>query len=154
MGNEHDATAKSAVAFTEDTAAKTGAAIRTIRLDAERGRKIDDAALDLVKGTDLDTGTYLDKLKSVPREEQVKTVRDKLREMRERQKSGTSDARVKLDADIKQRAAKACAEMLAEYLPADAWDHFKSNLAVTTSKDLLTEFTNITGNSIMDRSAA
>lgn len=62
--------------------------------------------------------------------------------------------RIKLDADIRTRAAKACAELIAEHLPPEAWDHFKSNLAVTTSKDLLTEFTNITGQSIIDRGAA
>lgn len=62
-------------------------------------------------------------------------------------------ARSKLDADLRVRAAKSLAELIAEYLPPDAWDHFKSNLAVTTSKDLLTEFTNITGQSIMGRAA-
>jgi ParB family chromosome partitioning protein len=153
MGHNYDATAKSAVAFTEDTAAKTGAAARTVRLDAERGEKIEDDALAAVRGTPLDTGTFLNTLKSVPRDEQVMTVREKLRQLRDKAKPAPSANKVKLDADIKQRAAKACAELIAEYVPADAWDHFKSNLAVTTSKDLLTEFTNITGQSII-RSAA
>lgn len=138
-------------AFVEATAAATGAAERTVRRDAERGAKIDDAALSIVKGTDLDTGTYLDKLKSVPKDEQVKTVREQLRALRE--KPVDSANKIKLDADIRQRAARACADLIAEYLPPDAWDHFKSNLAVTTSKDLLTEFTNITGQSIMGRAA-
>jgi ParB family chromosome partitioning protein len=152
MGNDFDATAKSAVAFTDDTAARTGASARTVRLDAERGEKVSDEALSIVKGTELDTGTYLDKLKAVPKDEQAKTVREQLRALRE--KPADNANKIKLDADIRQRAARACADLIAEYLPPDAWDHFKSNLAVTTSKDLLTEFTNITGQSIMDRTAA
>lgn len=148
--NQH--TAGSAPSFADDQAQKTGAAPRTVRLDAERGEKVDDDALAIVRGTELDTGTYLDKLKAVPKDEQVKTVREQLRALREKPVDNAN--RIKLDADIRQRAARACADLIAEYLPADAWDHFKSNLAVTTSKDLLTEFTNITGQSIMDRSAA
>lgn len=140
--------------FAADQAANTGASERTVRLDAARGKDIDDTALSAIKGTPLDTGKFLDTLKAVPKDEQVKTVREKLRELRA-PKPQTPANKVKLDADIKQRAAKACAELIAEYVPADAWDHFKSNLAVTTSKDLLTEFTNITGQSIIrDRSAA
>lgn len=143
--------------FAQDQAAVTGSAERTVRLDAERGQKIAEQALDLIKGTPLDTGIFLDKLKNVGTDEQVRTVREQLAAYREasRPRTVAVDAnKIKLDADIRQRAARACAELLAEYLPADAWDHFKSNLAVTTSKDVLTEFTNITGNSVMDRSAA
>lgn len=139
------------LSFAEATASATGADVRTVQRDASRGDKIDDTALSIVKGTDLDTGTYLDKLKSVPKDEQVKTVREQLRALRE--KPVDSANKIKLDADIRQRAARACADLIAEYLPPDAWDHFKSNLAVTTSKDLLTEFTNITGQSIMGRAA-
>lgn len=136
--------------FAEDQAANTGVAERTVRLNAERGEKVDISALDIIKGTKLDTGSFLDTLKSVPRDEQVKTVRERLREMREQP---VSASKIKLDADIRQRAAKACAELIAEYVPADAWDHFKSNLAVTTSKDLLTEFSNLVGASVMGRAA-
>jgi ParB family chromosome partitioning protein len=141
--------------FAADQAAKTGVSERLVQLDAERGEKVDDAALDLVKNTKLDTGAYLDRLKAVPREDQAKTVREQLREMREGGKPTAAQAnKIKLDADIRQRAARSVADLLAEYVPPDAWDHLKSNLAVTTTKDLLTEFTNITGQSIMDRKVA
>lgn len=141
--------------FADDQADKTGVDPRTVRRDAERGEKVDDSALDMIKGTSLDTGVFLDKLKTVPKEEQVKTVRERLRELRDANKPIASQVnKIKLDADIRQRAARSVAELIAEYVPAEAWDHFKSNLAVTTSKDVLTEFTNITGNSIMDRNAA
>lgn len=150
--NQHDNRDGQVVqpSFADDQSAATGVDPRTVRRDAERGEKVDISALDIIKGTKLDTGSFLDTLKSVPREEQVKTVRERLREMREQP---VSASKIKLDADIRQRAAKACAELIAEYVPADAWDHFKSNLAVTTSKDLLTEFANLVGASVMGRAA-
>lgn len=154
--NQHTRPSGAALSFVEDQAAATGAAERTVRLDAERGEKIADAALVLVKGSKLDTGSYLNKLKAVDGEAaQVAQVKRDLAPPAQLERETAAAAnRIKLDQDIRKRAAKACAELVAEYLPADAWDHFKSNLAVTTSKDFLTEFTNISGQSIMDRSAA
>ncbi len=154
--NQHTRPIGAAPSFVEDQAAATGAAERTVRLDAERGEKIADAALVLVKGSKLDTGSYLNKLKAVDGEAaQVAQVKRDLAPPAQLERETAAAAnRIKLDTDIRKRAAKACAELVAEYLPADAWDHFKSNLAVTTSKDFLTEFTNISGQSIMDRSAA
>lgn len=49
--------------FSEDTAQASGKSERTVQRDAERGEKISPDALDLVRGTELDTGTYLDGLK-------------------------------------------------------------------------------------------
>lgn len=152
-GRARQGTATDNLSFAAATAAATGKDVRTVQRDAERGEKINGAALDAVKGTSLDTATFLNTLKGIPNDEQVRTVHDRLRELRDKRPATVSLNKVKLDADIRQRAAKACAELIAEYLPAEAWDHFKSNLAVTTSKDLLTEFTNITGQSI-HRSAA
>lgn len=52
-----DQVAKSATrSFSEDQANATGMAERTVRLDAERGEKVCDEALDLIKGTRFDTG--------------------------------------------------------------------------------------------------
>lgn len=71
-----DATAKSATAsFVTETAEAVGKAERTVRLDAERGEKVAEDALNLIRGTALDTGTYLDKLKRIDPTEQVETVR-------------------------------------------------------------------------------
>lgn len=141
--------------FVEATSALTGQPERNVRRDAERGKLVIPEVLDLIAGTKLDTGTYLDKLKRLEPNEQVHAAKRDLAHLRQLDRQeATQVNKTKLDADIRQRAARACADLIAEYLPADAWDHFKSNLAVTTSKDLLTEFTNITGQSIMDRSAA
>jgi hypothetical protein len=46
--------------FSEATTETTGKSARTIRLDAERGKKVSDAALDMIRGTALDTGPHLD----------------------------------------------------------------------------------------------
>lgn len=62
--------------FTEDTAAKTGKARRTIQLDTERGEKIALDVLDKIKGTPLDKGKTLDTLKRMQPEEQRKFVDD------------------------------------------------------------------------------
>ena len=54
--------------FTADTAAKTGQSERAVQRDAERGAKVSGSALALVSGTELDTGTYLDQLKTCRRQ--------------------------------------------------------------------------------------
>jgi len=140
--------------FTKETATVSGQSERAVQLNAERGSKVIDEVLDLIRGTPLDTGAYLDRLKRLEPNEQVTAAKRDLafRRSVDRDKAA-NDKRIKLDADIKQRAARACAELIAEYVPADAWDHFKSNLAVTTSKDLLTEFSNLVGASVMKGAA-
>jgi ParB family chromosome partitioning protein len=70
-----NASAKLAPAFTADTAAKTGQSERVVQRDAERGTKISENALSLIKGSKLDNGAYLDKLKAMPVAEQVAKVR-------------------------------------------------------------------------------
>jgi ParB/RepB/Spo0J family partition protein len=60
--------------FTAETANAIGKSERTVQRDAERGEKISDRALALVRGSRLDTGEYLDKLKKLPHDEQVAKV--------------------------------------------------------------------------------
>ncbi len=61
--------------FSADTAAASGRSERSIQRDAERGEKLSPETLDLVQGTPLDRGNYLDRLKGVPRAEQSDRVR-------------------------------------------------------------------------------
>jgi len=60
-----------APSFAEDTATKTGTSDRIVRLHAERGEKVIDEVMDLIRGTKLDTGSYLDVLKKMPPNEQI-----------------------------------------------------------------------------------
>jgi ParB family chromosome partitioning protein len=61
--------------FAKATADAIGVDARTVRRDAERGEKISPAVIELVHGTKLDKGTYLDRLKNVDRAEQEAVVR-------------------------------------------------------------------------------
>jgi ParB family transcriptional regulator, chromosome partitioning protein len=61
--------------FAHDQSEKTGSSARAVRRDAERGNKVSPAALAMVRGTKLDTGVYLDTLKSIPVEKQTDAVR-------------------------------------------------------------------------------
>lgn len=61
--------------FADDQAAKTGQAPRTVRQDAERGEKVCEGALALLKNTRLDNGKYLDGIKNLTPEEQVMRVK-------------------------------------------------------------------------------
>lgn len=60
--------------FGEAQAAITGQSVPGVYRDTSRGENISDLAANLVRGTRLDKGTYLDKLKKVPQEEQLAKV--------------------------------------------------------------------------------
>lgn len=141
--------------FSADQAAMTGQAERTVRLDAQRGEKVIPEVLDMIRGTRLDTGAYLDKLKRLPPSEQYVAAKRDLAFERSREREQTRDAkRSKVDADVKSRAAHEVASILAEYVPGEWWDAVKANLYAAGAANIAHEFTNITGNSVMDRGAA
>ncbi|TIO14904.1 MAG: ParB/RepB/Spo0J family partition protein [Mesorhizobium sp.] len=63
--------------FSAATAKATGQSERAIQRDAERGEKVIDEALNAVRGTKLDTGVYLDKIKNLsPNEQMIAVKRD------------------------------------------------------------------------------
>lgn len=64
--------------FADDQAEKTGVDARTVRRSAERGEKVTTAALAMVKGTKLDTGQFLDRLKKIEPEGQRAFVQREL----------------------------------------------------------------------------
>lgn len=140
--------------FADETAAATGKDARTIRRDAERGSKITDEALALISGGALDTGKYLDQLKQVPIEEQVSAVRrdlDALQNVVRKGNEPKSTARSKIDSDIKQRAAREVAEMIAEHIPSGWWDAVKANLYAAGATNIAHELSNLVGQSVFDR---
>ncbi|KWV42177.1 hypothetical protein AS026_21110 [Rhizobium altiplani] len=57
--------------FAVATAVATGRDRRTVERDASRGEKIVDMALHLIRGTRLDSGAFLDRLKHVAEDKQV-----------------------------------------------------------------------------------
>lgn len=64
--------------FTADTAAKTGRSERAVQLDAQRGEAVAPEALALVRGTALDTGAFLDRLRAAPATKQADMAREAL----------------------------------------------------------------------------
>lgn len=74
-----DVTANLAVtSFATDTAAKTGQSERAVQRDAERGEKVIDEVLNLIRGTHLDTGVVLDKLKGMSPNDQLQFAKREL----------------------------------------------------------------------------
>lgn len=136
--------------FADDQAEKTGVSKRTVQANAERGEKVTPAALAMVKGTNLDTGTYLDKLKKVKPENQTAYVQRDLDAEKKPAKS-TPSRQSKIDGDVKSRAAKEVAEMMMEHVPGEWWDALKANLFAAGANGIAHEFTNLTGESLMDR---
>lgn len=142
-------------AFSAATAALTGQSERAVRRDAERGEKVFDAAIDIIRGTVLDTGTYLDKLKKLSPSEQVFAAKRDLAWYHSQERQKAKDAKAaKIQADVKARAAREVAQMIAEHIPGEWWDSIKSNLYAAGAKNVGDAFSNIVGESVMDRSAA
>ena len=139
--------------FADATAALTGADARTVRRDAERGEKVAPSVLELIRGTALDTGVYLDKLKRMSGGDQMIAAKRDLAHVRaqarSKKKPSTSSSRVQ--ADVKSRAAKEVADMIAEHVPGEWWDAIKSNLYAAGARNIADALTNITGEAIMDR---
>lgn len=94
--------------FAVDTAKVVGVDERTVRRDAERGQKILPEVLDMIAGTKLDTGTYMDKLKSMPGSDQFKAAQRDLLHLRHQERVAMQ-ARTKIkvaDAPLNDEAAQ------------------------------------------------
>lgn len=142
--------------FTSETATAIGKSERAVQRDAERGEKVCEEALNLVRGTALDTGSYLDKLKRIDTREQVETVQKALsglaRQMeRDRAEAQAGRNKSRIEADVKQRAAQEVAEIIAEHVPGEAWDAVKANLYAAGAANIANALTNMTGQSVMPR---
>jgi hypothetical protein len=75
----------SAASFAAETAKATGKDERSVRRDDERGEKVIPEVLEMISGTKLDTGTYLDRIKNLPPNEQVFAAKRDLAELRRSQ---------------------------------------------------------------------
>jgi ParB-like chromosome segregation protein Spo0J len=102
------------LSFAAETAKATGRDERTIQRDAERGEKVIDEALDMIRGTALDTGTYLDKLKRMTPNDQVSAARRDLAINRQ----GIS-ARVETKPEPTYDQLRSAVLLLSEMQPPD-----------------------------------
>lgn len=105
IGPQRQFVAAECPSFAEATADAIGKDQRTIQRDAERGEKISERALAMVRGTSLDKGTELDKLKKVDADKQEEWVKRRLdfeakeREAKERE---AKRPRVKDSEDVEE----------------------------------------------------
>jgi ParB/RepB/Spo0J family partition protein len=74
QGNQHDANAKLADAFTTDTAKATGMSERSVQRDAQRGETIGSETLNKITGTSLDKGAELDALAKLEKDQQTELI--------------------------------------------------------------------------------
>lgn len=74
------------LSFAEETAAAIGKDKRTVQRDAERGEKVIPEVMEMIKGTRLDTGTFLDKIKRFSPNDQVTATKRELAMDRQRSK--------------------------------------------------------------------
>lgn len=94
-----------AESFTAHTAAATGKSEQTVYREASRGDRILPEVLDMLRGTKLDTGSYLDKLAKLPGNEQYKAVSRDLLELRNVERN--TRAKIKIaDAPLTDEAAR------------------------------------------------
>lgn len=96
-----------APSFASETAHATGKDERTVRRDAERGEKVLPEVLDMIRGTKLDTGTYLDKLKKMPGSEQYRAAERDLAHLKQQERAKLRPSSMKVaDIPLDDEAAK------------------------------------------------
>lgn len=115
------ATRSDAERFTAETARATGHSERTVQRDAERGEKVDAALLDLIRGTSLDTGLYLDELKRLDPETQRITVLRDLDRMRARAEAKAAEAGQGVNGARAIMASRREPDDSLDYFPTPPW---------------------------------
>ncbi len=93
--------------FTANTAAATGQSERIVQLYAERGEKVIPEALNLISGSKLDTGSYLDKIKKLSPNDQVTAVKRDLSLQRQKEQSPKIAPAPQNDSEVKERQVAA-----------------------------------------------
>lgn len=124
----------------------TSAAARELGITREEIRRaekidaIDPEAKEAAREAGLDDNqSALLRVAARPASEQVAAVHE-IAEAR----------RTKVERDVKERAATEVAELIAQFVPADAWDGLKANLYAAGANNIANALTNVTGHSVMD----
>lgn len=94
--------------FAEATAQTSGRSVASVYLDTSRGENVLPEVLDMIRGTKLDTGVYLDKLKKMPGSEQYRAASRDLLNIRNQERHALA-ARTKIklaDAPLNDDAAR------------------------------------------------
>ena len=123
--------------FEEETAKATGKSTKTVRRDKARGEAIPADVLGKIRGTELDTGVYLDKLKKLTRDEMRERVERDLEKI-DRRKNGANlkeeeDRCKQAAADERRRDFANMGEIL-ERLSSEKCERFLILLAKYSAK--------------------
>lgn len=107
--------------FTASTAKATGQSERAVQRDAERGEKVIPEVMEMIRGTKLDSGVYLDKIKRLPPNEQVHAVKRDLAIDRQQtpKPQGGIAARVEQKPEPTYEQLREAILFLADLTPAD-----------------------------------
>lgn len=138
----------STASFAAETAKLSGKEERTVRRDAERGEKVIQEAIDLIRGTKLDTGTYLDKLKGLRPNEQVTAAKRDLAHLRQQERERAARG------GIGRRIVKVAPEPLSDDEAAEV--QYGSLVAAWNKAGEVARqrFRELIDTPVMDRSAA
>jgi ParB family chromosome partitioning protein len=139
---------KLATAFATETAKVSGSSERTVQRDAERGEKIIEEAINLIRGTKLDTGTYLDKLKGLRPNEQVTAAKRDLAHLRQQERERAARG------GIGRRIVKVAPEPVHEEESREKWLAAGISWWNRAPQEWRDEFLARIDTPIMDRSAA
>lgn len=96
-----------ASSFAAETAKVIGKDERTVRRDVARGEKVIPEVIDLIRGTKLDSGVYLDRLKKLTPNDQLTAAKRDLAKIR-------ADERAKAQGGIARRVVKVADEPLTD----------------------------------------
>ena len=111
--------------FADETAAATGKSARAVSRDAERGAKVAQSVLTMLKGTKLDTGVYLDELKGLSPDEQEQRVRELL-EDEQRTRAAAARAKAAIKGNLRRKGNKQKNSHPGPNRIADRPSHFAS----------------------------
>lgn len=131
--------------FAEQTAAATGLTERTVYKMLERGDKVIPEVVDLIKGTKLDTTTYLDKLKKLTPNDQVAAAKRDIAHMRSQERERASGGGIRFKPKAAPIGEDEAKENQVRALMA-AWNK--------AGKDARNEFLARIDTPVFDRSAA
>jgi len=127
--------------FVSRTAQATGKSASAVYLDVQRGEKIIPEVMELIKGTKLDTGLYLDRLKKLPPNDQYKAATRDLLQIKQQERIKSKVVKV---ADHPLNDEEAREKQVAALMAA--WNK--------ASKEAREEFLLRIEEPVMDRSAA
>lgn len=109
--------------FAAMTAKLTGKSEASVYRDTSRGESILPEVFDLIRGTKLDTGSYLDKLKAMPGSQQFRAAQRDLLNIRQQERLQSQRAKIKVaDAPLNDEAAqeRQVAALMAAWNKASA----------------------------------